>query len=121
MSDEINKENTQAENQEGAFVASLKRNNKTIKADRAEAIVEDGEVVYKRMVEDLGRELNKMKRQRNNMLDLAPNNTTSTITKDFDPDIFVDEDMELSIKIYNTEIKLKVAQERYNFLFQGGV
>jgi hypothetical protein len=36
----------------GAFVQSLKRNNKEIKAARAEAIAEDLQLVYKRKVEE---------------------------------------------------------------------
>ena len=35
-----------SEEQNGAFVNSLKRNNKQIKADRAEAIGEDAEIEY---------------------------------------------------------------------------
>ena len=105
---------------EGAFVESLKRNNKTIKSDRAEAIVEDATIVFKRSVEDLERDLSRMKRKRNNMLDLSPENvTTLKIANDFNAENFVDQDMESSILIYNTEIKLKIAKERYAFLFGG--
>ena len=37
----------------GAFYGSLKRNNKQIRDDRALAIAEDTELVYKRKIEDL--------------------------------------------------------------------
>ena len=37
----------------GAFVASLKRNNSKIRSDRATAIAEDAQLIYKREVEDL--------------------------------------------------------------------
>ena len=38
---------------EGAFIVSLKRNNKQIRNDRATAILEDTEILYKRSIEDL--------------------------------------------------------------------
>ena len=37
----------------GAFVESLKRNNQKIREDRAIAIAEDAQLIYKREVEDL--------------------------------------------------------------------
>lgn len=41
------------EKREGAFLSSLKRNNKQIRDDRATAIAEDAQVLYRRTVEDL--------------------------------------------------------------------
>jgi len=38
---------------EGAFLSSLKRNNKQIRDDRAAAIGESAQLLYKRAVEDL--------------------------------------------------------------------
>jgi hypothetical protein len=58
---------------EGAFVASLKRNNKKIRDDRAASISEDTELVYKRQIEDLEMSIKKMRRDQENMLDLSPN------------------------------------------------
>ena len=48
----------------GAFSSSLKRTNKEIKSDRADAIAEDAEVAFKREVEDLGLNIKKRKRIR---------------------------------------------------------
>ena len=56
----------------GAFVASLKRNNKQIREDRATSIAEAAELRYKRTVEDLEMSLRRMKRDQDNMLDLSP-------------------------------------------------
>ncbi len=42
---------------QGAFFNSLKRNNKQIRDDRATAITEDTELVYKRKIEDLEKEI----------------------------------------------------------------
>lgn len=63
----------------GAFVASLKRNNKQIRDDRATAIAEDTEVLYKRKVEDLELSIRKMQREQENMLDLSPTNAQSLV------------------------------------------
>ena len=104
----------------GAFVTSLKRNNKQIKDDRAEAIVEDTELLYKREIENLEIGIKRMKREQENMLDLSPENAlTLRPAKDFDADAYVIKDLELGVKIRNEEIKLEIAQKRYAYLFGG--
>jgi hypothetical protein len=55
MTDEVKNEQ-----EVGAFVSSLKRNNKQIRDDRAAAIAEDTELVYKRKIEDIEMEIKKM-------------------------------------------------------------
>jgi len=102
----------------GAFLESLKRNNRQIRSDRAEAIGEDTELVYKRIIEDLELSVRKMKREQENMLDLSPTNAQSLVlASDFNSTIYVDKDVELGVKIRNTEIKLEIAKKRYNYLF----
>ena len=64
MSEEKNNET------KGAFLESLQRNNKQIRQDRAEAIAEDAELVFKRKVEDLEMKIKRMRRERDGMLDL---------------------------------------------------
>ena len=104
----------------GAFVSSLKRNNKQIRDDRALAIAEDAELLFKREVEDLLTELKRVKRDRDNMLDLGGTQTTTIISlSDFDAKNFVAEDLKLGLKIRELEIKLEVAQSRYVELFEG--
>ncbi|MCI5196643.1 MAG: hypothetical protein D3919_10540, partial [Candidatus Electrothrix sp. AW5] len=53
----------------GAFINSLKRNNREIRDDRATAIAEDTELVYKRKIEDLEISIKKMQREQEYMLD----------------------------------------------------
>ena len=104
----------------GAFFDSLKRNNKQIRDDRATAIAEDTELVYKRSIEDLEIQIRKMKREQENMLDLSPTNAQSLmLASDFDHNVYVQKDMELGVKIRNTEIKLEIAKARYSHLFGG--
>jgi len=104
----------------GMFVASLKRNNKQIRDDRAKAIAEDTEVLYKRKVEDLELSIRKMMREQENMLDLSPTNAQSLVlASDFNSAEYVDKDIELGLKIRNAEIKLEIARNRYNVLFGG--
>lgn len=108
------------EEMKGAFVSSLKRNNKQIRDDRALAITEDAELLFKREVEDLLTEQKRVKRDRDNMLDLGGNNTTNIISlSDFDAKAFVAKDLELGLKIREIDIRLEVAQERYKELFKG--
>jgi hypothetical protein len=102
----------------GAFVASLKRTNKAIKDDRAEAISEDAEMLFRRRVEDMQMKIKRMKRNRENMLDLSPENSFSLMLADkFDGDKFAEEDIKLGVDIRNEEIKLEIATKRYEYLF----
>lgn len=104
----------------GAFVASLKRNNKQIRDDRATAISEDTELIYKRQIEDLDLSIKKMKREQENMLDLSPTNAQSLVlASDFDSAAYVAKDIELGVRIRNAEITLEIAKNRFAYLFGG--
>lgn len=102
----------------GKFAASLLRNNKQIKADRGLAIVEDAEMIFKRTVEDIETKIKRMKRDRDNMLDLSPGDkVTLKLAVDFDAPQFVTDYLALGISIRNEEIKLGIAKQGYNELF----
>jgi len=102
----------------GAFVSSLVRNNKKIKEDRAIAIAETTQLLYKREVEDLEIQIKAVARERESALDLSPTTADSLIlASDFDAKGFVARDIELGVKIRNLEIKLEIARNRYNRLF----
>lgn len=105
---------------EGAFFESLKRNNKKIRDDRATAIAEDTQLVYKRTIEDLDIQIRKMKREQENMLDLSPTDAHSLVlASDFDCNEYVAKDADLGVKIRNAGIKLEIAKKRYEYLFGG--
>ncbi len=105
----------------GAFISSLKRNNKQIRDDRAVAIAEDTELLYKRRIEDLVVTIKKMEREQENMLDLSPTNSLSLVlASDFNAGEYVEKDVDLGVKIRNERIKLEIAQKRYHYLFGGG-
>ena len=105
----------------GAFIESLTRNNKQIRSDRATAISEDAELLYKREIEDLTVQMRKIEREREGMLDLSPENAMSLkLASDFDAKEFVRKDLEIGVKIRNLLIKLEIAKERYKHLFTGG-
>lgn len=119
MDEEI-KQSEEASLTNGAFGASLLRNNSTIKKDRAITIIETAELIYKRKVEDLEVELKMMKRDQDNMLDLSPSHVgTLMVASDFEASPFVEKDLQLGISIRNKEIALEIAIKRYNFLFGG--
>lgn len=103
---------------QGAFMASLKRNNRQIREDRAETIVEETELVYKRRIEDLGISISRMKKEQENMLDLSPSNAQSLIlASDFDNTKYVEKDVDLSRKIRDAEITRDLAVKRFKYLF----
>ena len=105
----------------GAFIDSLYRNNKDIRRDRADAIGEDTQLVYKRAIEDLQLRLTRMKRAQQNILDLSPTDARSLVlAADFDSQEFTEKDMQLCIDIRNTEIELELAHARYKQLFGEG-
>ncbi len=102
----------------GAFVNSLKRNNKQIKADRAESIAEDAQMGFKREVEDLEMRIKRMKRAQDNLLDMSPDNADSLILgKNFDAALYIEKEMELGTNIRTAEIKLEIAKARFTYLF----
>ena len=102
----------------GAFVDSLKRNNKQIRDDRAAGITEDTQLMYKRKIEDLAAGIKKKKREQDNMLDLSPTDAQSLVLAgDFDSDEFVSKDIALGVLIRNDEIKIEIAQKQYTKLF----
>ncbi len=110
--------NVEVTESNGAFMSSLVRNNKKIRSDRAEAISEDAEVIYKREIEDLRLSIKRRKRDQENMLDMSPENAMSLkIASDFDAKDYVKKDTQLSLDIRNEGIKLVLAEERYTYLF----
>lgn len=114
-------QNVQEEQQDaivGFVHQSLQRNNKQIRQDRAEALAEDLETPARRACEDLWSDLRKLKRDRQAMYDFSPSNTQSLVlAKEVDGRSVWKEDMELSKKIFNTEIEFKIACERYLELY----
>jgi hypothetical protein len=104
----------------GAFIDSLKRNNKQIRDDRAMAIAEDAQIMYRRLVEDLEVKIKRMKRDRENMLDLSPDQAMSLrLASDFNSEEYVTKDIELGVNIRNSEIKMDIAKRQYQHLFGG--
>lgn len=99
-------------------MASLVRNNKKIREDRALAIAETSEMQYKRAIEDMTVRLKQLRRDRDNMLDLSPTDAQSLVlASDFKAEEFVSKDIAMGVEIRNLEIKLEIAQARYNTLF----
>jgi hypothetical protein len=103
---------------QGKFASSLKRGNSKIREDRATAIVDDTQLRYKRQIEDLQVAIKRAAMEQENLLDLSPSNADSLVlASDFDSATYVAKDIELGVKIRNLEIKLEIAQKRYNYLF----
>ena len=104
--------------QNGAFFDTLKRNNKQIREDRAEAIAELAETMYKRKIEDLTMEKKRLLRDRESLMDLsATDKNTLVVASDFKPEAFIDRDIEIGLKVRELDIRLEVASKRYDILF----
>jgi len=115
--DENNKEVTTA-GQAVKFMEYLIRNNAKIRRDRAEVIAEDAQVNFRRTIEDLELKIKKLKRERENTLDLAPDHALSLkLAENFDAGEFVQKNISLGVAIRNEEIKLEIARDRYQELF----
>ena len=105
---------------EGSFYANLARNNSKIRGDRAIAITEDAQLLYKREVEDMELRLKKLNRERESMLDLSPTTADSLIlASDFNAESFVKKDIDLGVQVRNLEIAISIAKSRYQYLFTG--
>ncbi|GAG60055.1 unnamed protein product [marine sediment metagenome] len=103
-----------------SFMDYLVRNNKQIRADRAEVIAEDTEIIFKRTIEDIELRIKKLSRERENMLDLSPDHALSLkLAEDFNANDFVTKDLKIGVEIRNEEIRLEIAKKRYNYLFGG--
>jgi len=106
------------ERNDGAFLSSLKRNNRDIRNERAQSIGEDAQITYSRRIQDMELSIRRLLRNQENMLDMSPTNAQSLIVaKDFDPDVFYNTDHQMGVKIRNLRIELAIAQERYKYLF----
>lgn len=104
----------------GSFYANLNRNNSKIRGDRAIAITEDAQLLYKRELEDMEMRLKRLARERESMLDLSPASADSLIlASDFKADEFVKKDIALGVSIRNLEISIEIARARYSLLFEG--
>lgn len=105
----------------GAFSASVKRNNKQIREDRAMVIVSNAELMYRRKIENIEIDIRNMEMELDNMLDLSPTNAQSLVmASDFNAEVYISKDLEIGMKIRNERIRLEVAKARYAHLFTAG-
>lgn len=99
------------------FIESLQRNNDQIREDRARIIGEDSELIYRRRVEDIELKIKRLEREQEGLIDISPLDRNSLTFVDFNPEAFVQKDMELSLTIRNLNIQLEVTQKRFEYLF----
>jgi len=102
----------------GTFASMLVRTNSKLRTDRGLIIVGATEKSYRRTIEDLQDEMDNLTIDQSSMMDINPGNTQTIINPtDFDHAGYVKRDLEMGIRIRNTQIKLEVAKERYEALF----
>lgn len=106
-----------AELVKGLFRANLYRNNKQIKDDRGNVLVKGAEMAFKRFIEDLEMEIERMKLEQSKLTDLNPSSKNSLDFSTFNPLTFASDDCKLCKDIYMNTKLLEVYRERYNKLF----
>ncbi|MBB4806963.1 hypothetical protein HNP38_002259 [Chryseobacterium defluvii] len=99
------------------FIESLQRNNDRIREDRASIIGEDTELIYRRCVEDIELKIKRLEREQEGLIDISPLDKNSLTFADFQPEAFVQKDMELSLMIRNLNIQLEITRKRFEYLF----
>ena len=99
------------------FIESLQRNNDQIREDRARIIGEDAELIYRRRVEDIELKIKRAGREQEGLIDISPLDKNSLTFADFQPEAFVQRDIELSLIIRNLNIQLEVSVKRFEYLF----
>lgn len=99
------------------FVESLQRNNDQIREDRAQTIGEDSELIYRRKIEDFELKIKRLEREQEGLIDISPLDRNSLTFADFNPEEFVQKDMELSLTIRNLNIQLEITRKRFEYLF----
>lgn len=99
------------------FIESLQRNNDQIREDRARIIGEDAELIYKRRVEDIKLKIKRLEREQEGLTDVSPLDKNSLTFVDFQPEAFVQRDIELSLTIRNLNIQLELTRNRFEYLF----
>lgn len=96
------------------------RSFKQLKESRAVAVAEDAEIVYKRKIEDLCKNLRQYERDREDMiLDLSPSSVGSSavVPSDFKVDTLLEKDIELGKKKREDTIILEIVLDRYQRMF----
>lgn len=99
------------------FIESLQRNNDQIREERAQIIGEDAELIYKRRVEDIELKIKRLEREQEGLTDVSPLDKNSLTFSDFQPEAFVQKDIELSLTIRNLNIQLELTRNRFEYLF----
>lgn len=99
------------------FIESLQRNNDQIREDRARIIGEDAELIYRRRVEDIELKIKRLEREQEGLIDISPLDKNSLTFGDFQPEAFVQRDIELSLIIRNLNIQLELTRTRFEYLF----
>ncbi|WP_080777343.1 hypothetical protein [Chryseobacterium phocaeense] len=99
------------------FIGLLQRNNDQIREDRAQIIGADSELIYRRRVEDIELKIKRLEREREGLIDISPLDRNSLTFEDFQPEAFVQKDIELSLTIRNLNIQLEIAVKRFEYLF----
>ncbi|MGI9653043.1 hypothetical protein [Chryseobacterium sp. RLHN22] len=99
------------------FIESLQRNNDQIREDRARIIGEDAELIYRRRVEDIELKIKRLEREQEGLIDISPLDKNSLTFADFQPEAFVQKDIELSLIIRNLNIQLELTRKRFEYLF----
>lgn len=111
-------ETTEQNTNKGALQASLDRNSKQIRSDRAKQIADTAKLRYRRKLEDMTMKLIEYRNNQEAVLDMSPDNTHSIISAtNFDADKFVTASVEIAKSIDDLERAIAVLKIDYKRLF----
>lgn len=102
----------------GALGASLARNSKQIKLDRAMTIHRTGEKEFRRRIEDLEDRVVNIQQERDSLLDMSPDDVNKlTIGTDFRAPEFYEAVRKFTLQIREAKVELEEMRAQYEYLF----
>lgn len=102
----------------GEFYNSLRRSNSKIREDRARVIASQARLNFRRAIEDLQIQIERIEMDRSSLIDLSPTNSMNLINvNDFDAIAYVTEELKYCKDLRNLRVQLEEATTRYTRLF----
>lgn len=99
------------------FESILTQNFSEIKRSRANLLCDSAKTTQEKLVNDKKAVVLRIKREIDNLTDIAPSTITQLKLDNFNAEEWVDKLQELRCELYEAEIELDIAQKTYNEFF----
>lgn len=101
-----------------SFSSSKKRGNSKIRSDRISSRHDSSKLIYMREIKALEVLVKKLKRELEGVLSSSPaEGQDEAPAINFNSNAYVSKEIELGVKIKNSELKLENAKKRFHFLY----